>query len=122
MRGLASSTGSGAAARSRRSLCSCSRAQRSCRGRLAARRVAVSPSDVLTGGGLGVLNFGVSWFMLGAIGGAFENRTAVAFGLYSAASLLLIVPIGGVAWREQTRARELAGVAAAVAAIVALNP
>ena len=86
-----------------------------------ARRVEVRIPDVLTGIALGVLNFGVSWFLLQAIAGGFENRSAIAFTLFSAGSLVIMVVIGRVVWHEQVRGRELAGVAAAIVAIVALN-
>ena len=86
-----------------------------------ARRVDVRTPDVLTGVALGVLNFGVSWFLLQAIAGGFENRSAIAFTLFSAGSLIIMAAIGRVVWSEQVGGRELAGVAAAIVAIVALN-
>ena len=88
---------------------------------LLARRVPVIREDVLAGVGLGVLNFAVSWFLLRALGGGFENRSAIAFTLFSAGSLVIMVVIGRLVWSERVRARELAGVAAAIVAIVALN-
>ena len=77
--------------------------------------------DVLSGIVLGVLNFSVSFFLLRALMGGFENRSAVAFTLFSASSLVLMALIGRFAWHEQVRGREMAGVIAAVAAIIALN-
>ena len=88
---------------------------------LLARKVAVLREDVLTGIVLGVLNFGVSWFLLQALAGGFENRSAIAFTLFSAGSLVIMVAIGKVAWSERVRGRELVGVATAIVAIVALN-
>lgn len=88
---------------------------------LLARGVEVRSQDVLTGIVLGVLNFGVSWFLLQAIAGGFENRSAVAFTLFSASSLIIMVIIGRAVWSEQVRGREIAGVVAAIVAIIALN-
>ena len=88
---------------------------------LLTRRVPVRLPDVLSGTVLGVLNFGVSWFLLRAIAGGFENRSAIAFTLFSAGSLIIMVAIGRLGWKERVRGRELIGVATAIVAIVALN-
>ena len=56
-----------------------------------------------------------------AIAGGFEDRSAVAFTLFSASSLAIMVGIGRLIWNERGRGRELAGLATAILAIVALN-
>ena len=88
---------------------------------LLARRTSIKRRDLQTGAILGVLNFGVSWFLLRALSGDFENRSAIVFTLFSAGSLVVMVAVGRLAWKEQVRWRELAGVALAIVAIVAIN-
>lgn len=85
------------------------------------RRPPVHAADFVAGALLGLLNFGVAWFLLRAISGRFENDTAIAYSLFSATSLVLMVAIGRVAWKEQVRSRDLIGIAAALAAIAVLN-
>ena len=77
--------------------------------------------DSLTGVALGILNFGVSYFLLRALAGGFEGQSALAFTLFSASSLVLLALIGRLAWGEQVKGREVAGIAAALVAIIALN-
>ena len=77
--------------------------------------------DSLTGVALGVLNFGVSYFLLRALAGGFEGQSALAFTLFSASSLVLMALIGRLAWGEQVKGREVAGIATAFVAIIALN-
>lgn len=88
---------------------------------LLVRRITVEATDVAVGAVLGIFNFGVSFFLLRAIAGGFENRSAVAFTLFAASSLVIMVGIGRLVWGERVRGRELAGVATAILAIVALN-
>lgn len=77
--------------------------------------------DSLTGVALGILNFAVSYFLLRALAGGFEGRSALAFTLFSASSLVLMALIGRLAWGEQVKGREVAGIATALVAIIALN-
>ena len=77
--------------------------------------------DSLTGVALGILNFSVSYFLLRALAGGFEGRSALAFTLFSASSLVLMALIGRLAWGEQVKGREVAGIATAMVAIIALN-
>ena len=77
--------------------------------------------DSLTGVALGILNFSVSYFLLRALAGGFEGRSALAFTLFSASSLVLMALIGRLVWGEQVKGREVAGIATAMVAIIALN-
>ena len=67
---------------------------------LLARRTSIKRRDLQTGAILGVLNFGVSWFLLRALSGDFENRSAIVFTLFSAC-LLYTSPSP----RDRTRSR-----------------
>jgi len=85
------------------------------------RRQPVRWADVTAGAVLGLLNFAVSWFLLRAISGTFEQSTATAYSLFSATSMVLMMVIGRIAWNEQLRSRDQIGIVVALGAIVVLN-